>query len=327
MSESLPGSLQPPDHLSRLLPAELEEPWYKQFAQTIHDIFHPEKLPPLVLTSKPVAVKSIWGMYDRDKRSNLFSVAIHVAVIALMVTVLSVPAVQKQVRKDFHIVDPDLKPYLPEQTPKKNTMQGGGGGGDRSPLPAAKGKLPKIALKQFVPPTEVIKNLNPKLIMEPTIVAPPDTNLPKSNMANLGDPLAKMGLPSDGFGSGGGIGNGKGGGVGSGTGGGFGPGSGGGTGGGAYRIGGGVSSPQVLYKVDPEYSEEARKAKYGGTVLIKLVVLPDGKASDIKVIRSLGLGLDEKAIEAVEKWKFKPGMKNGVPVPVMATIEVNFRLL
>ncbi len=327
MSESLPGSLQPPDHLSRLLPTELEEPWYKQFATTIHDIFKPEKLPPLELTSKPVQVKSIWGMYDRDKRSNVFSVAIHAVVIVLMVTLLSVPAVQKQVRKEFHIVDPDLKPYIPEQTPKKNLMGGGGGGGDRSPLPAAKGKLPKIALKQFVPPTEVIKNLNPKLTMEPTIVAPPDANLPKVNMANLGDPLAKMGLPSDGFGSGGGIGNGSRGGVGSGNGAGFGPGSGGGTGGGAYRIGGGVSSPQVLYKVDPEYSEEARKAKYGGTVLIKLVVLPDGKAADIKVVRSLGLGLDEKAIEAVEKWKFKPGLKNGVPVPVVATIEVNFRLL
>ena len=325
MSESLPGSFQPDDHLSRLLPSE--EPWYKQFAESVRDIVRPEKLPPLDVTSKPVAVKSIWGMYSRDKRSNYVSVGIHVAAIVLMVTVLSTSkTVRDKVKEEFHLIDP-LAPYIPEQTPKKNTMQGGGGGGDRSPTPAAKGKLPKIALKQFVPPTEVVKNLQPKLTMEPTIVAPPDTNLPRVNMANIGDPLAKMGLPSDGFGSGGGIGSGNRGGVGSGSGAGFGPGSGGGTGGGAYRIGGGVSSPQVLFKVDPEYSEEARKAKYGGTVLIKLIVLPDGKAADIKVVRSLGLGLDEKAIEAVEKWKFKPGMKNGVAVPVMATIEVNFRLL
>ena len=326
MSESLPGSFQPDDHLSRLLPAE--EPWYKQFAQSLRDTFRPEQLPPLDVTSKPVAVKSIWGMYSRDKRSNYMSLGIHAGVIALMViSGLMSKTVRDKVKEQFHLVDPNLAPYIPQQTPKNDTMHGGGGGGDRSPTPAAKGKLPKIALKQFVPPTEVVKNLQPKLTMEPTIVAPPDTNLPRVNMANIGDPLAKMGLASDGIGSGGGIGSGNRGGVGSGSGAGFGPGSGGGTGGGAYRIGGGVSSPQVLYKVDPEYSEEARKAKYGGTVLIKLVVLPDGKAADIKVVRSLGLGLDEKAIEAVEKWKFKPGMKNGVAVPVMATIEVNFRLL
>ena len=92
-------------------------------------------------------------------------------------------------------------------------------------------------------------------------------------------------------------------------------------------MGGGVSAPSVLYKVDPEYSEEARKAKYSGTVLLSLVVDAQGKAQNIKVVRSLGLGLDEKAMEAVMKWKFKPGMKNGVAVAVLATIEVNFRLM
>jgi len=115
--------------------------------------------------------------------------------------------------------------------------------------------------------------------------------------------------------------------VGSGKGGGFGPGEGGGVGGGVFRVGGGVSAPVVLYKVDPEYSEEARKAKYSGTVVLQLVVDASGKARDIKVVRSLGLGLDEKAIEAVNKWKFRPGVKNGQSVAVQATIEVNFRLL
>jgi TonB family protein len=91
--------------------------------------------------------------------------------------------------------------------------------------------------------------------------------------------------------------------------------------------GGGVSAPVVLYKVDPEYSEEARKAKYSGTVVLQLVVDSSGKAQNIHVVRSLGLGLDEKAIEAVNKWKFRPGYKGGQPVAVQATIEVNFRLL
>ena len=83
----------------------------------------------------------------------------------------------------------------------------------------------------------------------------------------------------------------------------------------------------MLYKVDPEYSEEARKAKYAGTVVLQLIVDATGKAQNIRVVRSLGLGLDENAIEAVNKWKFRPGSRNGHPVAVIATIEVNFRLL
>ena len=189
----------------------------------------------------------------------------------------------------------------------------------KQPLPVAKGQLPKRALKQFIPPSVVV-NQTPKLAVVPTIVVPPDAPLPNVKMDNYGDPLAKLGIPSNGTGSGQGMGNGSGGGIGNGKGNGFGPGEGGG-------VGGGVSAPQVLYKVDPEYSEEARKAKYSGTVLISLVVGPDGHATGIKVVRSLGLGLDEKAMEAVAKWKFKPGLKNGQAVAVQATIEVNFRLL
>jgi TonB family protein len=96
---------------------------------------------------------------------------------------------------------------------------------------------------------------------------------------------------------------------------------------GVYRVGNGVTAPVLLYKVEPQYTEEARAAKYQGTVLVFAEIQPDGTATNIKVIRSLGLGLDQKAIEAVSQWRFKPGTKDGVPVPVGATIEVNFRLL
>lgn len=99
------------------------------------------------------------------------------------------------------------------------------------------------------------------------------------------------------------------------------------SGGGAYRIGGGVSAPSVLSKVEPHYSKEATKAGLQGTVALSLVVSDEGRPQDLKVLRSLGLGLDEKAIEAVEQWRFKPAMKDGKPVPVKATIEVNFRLV
>ncbi len=112
--------------------------------------------------------------------------------------------------------------------------------------------------------------------------------------------MSKLGIPSNGIGSGGGIGSGSGGGVGSGKGPGVGPGSGGGFGGGAFRIGGGVSAPSVLSKVEPEYSEEARKAKWQGTVVLSLVVDDQGRPQNLKVLRSLGLGLDQKAIEGGE---------------------------
>jgi TonB family protein len=172
----------------------------------------------------------------------------------------------------------------------------------------------------------VLKNPEPKLPVEPTVIVPPNIPLPV-DVAQLGDPLGKVTFPSNGPGFGGGIGTGSGGGVGSGTGGGVGPGEGGGVGGGVFHVGGGVSAPQLVYKVDPEYSEQARKAKFQGTVVLNLVVQRDGSVRDIRIVNSLGLGLDEKAIEAVKQWRFRPGEKNGQAVDVSAIIEVTFRLL
>jgi TonB family protein len=94
-----------------------------------------------------------------------------------------------------------------------------------------------------------------------------------------------------------------------------------------FRAGKEVTPPKVLYKVDPDYTQEARLAKYQGTVVVSAQIGTDGLAYNMKAVRGLGLGLDEKAIEAISHWKFQPGSKNGQPVPVLATIEVNFRLL
>jgi protein TonB len=311
------------DHLARLLPPE-GDPWYRSLYRSVQELINPPKLPPLEVTSKPVAVRDIWGLYGRQKKSWLMSMGLQTAVVVLLFTVLSSKPVQQMVKQAIEIYAPvDISEFKP----KKEVMHGGGGGGDRSPLPASKGKLPKAALKQFTPPVVVPQNLNPKLTMDPSIIAPPDVPLPQVAMNQYGDPLAKLGPPSNGPGSGAGIGSGSGGGVGAGSGGGVGSGSGGGFGGGIFKVGGGVSAPALLYKVEPEYSEEARKAKYQGTVVLYVEVDPSGKAVNPKVVRSLGLGLDEKAIEAVRKWKFKPGYKDGKPVTVAATIEVNFRLL
>jgi protein TonB len=315
------------EHLNHLLAPDVETPWFKSLIQNVRDLVRPPQLPPLEITSKPVAVKDIWGLYGKKKQSSAYSVAIHCAVVVLLFTAASNKIVQ-QAAKDLTttLIAPDIGVYKPKAGPPK-PAGGGGGGGDRSPLPASKGRLPRASLKQFTPPMAVLNNLHPKLAMEPTIVAPPDVTLPQVNMAQYGDPLAKLGPPSNGPGSGGGIGSGSGGGVGPGRGGGYGPGEGGGVGGGVFRMGGGVSAPTVLSKVEPEYSEEARKAKYQGTVMLYVEVDTSGRPRNLRVIRSLGLGLDEKAMEAVEKWKFRPGYKDGKPVVVAATIEVNFRLL
>src|SRR5208337_3859138 len=153
--------------------------------------------------------------------------------------------------------------------------------------------------------------LDPKLPIAPTIVVPPDIHLQQPNLPDLGDPLSHLpSVPSNGTGYGGGIGSGSGGGVGSGEGPGYGPGRGGGTGGGVFRVGGGVSAPKEIYAPEPEYSEEARKVKHMGTVVLQLVVGSDGLPRDIRVVRTLGLGLDEKAIEAVRKWRFEPAKKD-----------------
>jgi TonB family protein len=94
----------------------------------------------------------------------------------------------------------------------------------------------------------------------------------------------------------------------------------------AFHIGGGVTPPKLLSKMEPEYTEEARTAKYQGTVVLTVEVGPDGIARNIQIVRGLGLGLDENAAAAVQQWHFQPGTKDGAPVPVLATIEVNFRL-
>ncbi len=93
-----------------------------------------------------------------------------------------------------------------------------------------------------------------------------------------------------------------------------------------YSVGGSVSAPIPVYKPEPTYTEEARKAKYQGTIVLWIVVDSQGNVTDCRVAKPLGLGLDEKAVETVRTWKFKPALRNGVPVSVRATVEVSFRL-
>ena len=304
-----------------------EEPLYKSLFRGLDDFFFPKKLPPLKLESKPEPVKDIWGFYSYWKVGAAGVAGYYVllfAAVALAVfighRIVSAAPVQKVT---VALVDPG---DLPDLKPSKTQVGGGGGGGDRDVLQASKGKLPKFSMQQITPPVVVVRNPNPKLAVEPTVVIPPEVKLASNNMPNLGDPMAHAMLPSNGTGAGGGIGSGSGGGVGSGTGPGFGPGEGGGTGGGIFHVGGGVSPPHTIYAPEPEFSEEARKAKYQGVCTLGLIVGTDGRPSNIRVLSSLGMGLDEKAIEAVKNWKFEPAMKDGHPVRVEIAVEVDFHL-
>jgi TonB family protein len=200
---------------------------------------------------------------------------------------------------------------------------GHGGGGDRDKLAPSRGALPKMTLDdQLTPPEAVLHNLDPKLPEPPSVMALSAVRLPQ--LGQLGDPLTEVqGPPSNGPGRDGGIGEGCCGGVGPKTGPGFGP----------YDHGnvfspgkGGVTAPRPIYDPDPEYSDAARRAKYQGSVLLWLVIAPNGRPRNIRVQRSLGMGLDEKAIEAVSQWRFQPATLNGQPVAVQINVEVSFRL-
>jgi periplasmic protein TonB len=322
-----PQSSAPEPELNLLLPQGSEQSLWKSLVQNFEDTFFPKKQPPLVLTSKPVPVKDIWGFYDHKKSGAALSTVGHIIVLSLILVgtyYLGKKVVEKP-RETVTLVAPDL---VPAMKPSRHEVAGGGGGGDRDKFQAPKGRIPKQSLEQITPPAIVVRNDHPKLAVTPTVVVPPEVKLQAANTLNLGNPTAPVpsGPPSNGTGSGGGIGSGSGGGIGVGSGPGVGEGRGGGIGGGVFRIGGGVSAPKAIFAPDPEYSEEARKAKYQGTVVLSLVVGADGTPRDIKIARSVGLGLDEKAIETVKTWKFEPGTKDGKPVATYATIEVAFHL-
>lgn len=308
-------------------------PWYKGVGQTLLDTFRPETLPPLQVSSRPVAVPDIWEsrLYGRQaKRTAVVSALTHLAVILLAMF----PFVRQSAQAEPETTDTDLveitdiAPYKLTLPPSTKKAGGGGGGGERNPLPASKGRLPKFSLRaQLTPPVAVIRNPNPKLTAEPTVVVPPDIQIQSPNIAAYGDPLATSRIPSGGPGSGGGIGTGAGGGVGSGRGPGVGPGWGGGTGGGPFLVGGSVTAPVCIYCPEPEYSEEARKARHQGVVVLWAVVDEDGRVRNARVQKTLGLGLDEAALRAVQIWRFRPAERFGKPVPVQFALEVYFRLL
>jgi protein TonB len=301
-----------------------EKPIWKELYGNVHDLFFPPKLPPLVLTSKPIPVPDLMAVKANPWAVGTSS-AVNLAILALAIW-LGLTIIHPPVKPATNLTNVDVSDIL--KAPKLTTPAGGGGGGGSHDIvDPMKGKLPPRMKDPITPPMVPILE-KPKLAFTPAINVQKDITLPDNpQMVNFGvKNSANVQLASNGSGGGGGMGSGYGGGIGSGNGNGFGPGSGGNTGGGVYHIGGGVSAPIPIFTPEAEFSDEARRAKYQGVCLISLIVDAQGNPQNPRVVRPLGMGLDEKALEAVRKYKFKPAMKGNTPVPVMMSIEVNFRL-
>lgn len=303
-----------------------EKPIWVGLYESVRDVFFPPKLPPLELTSTPIPVP------DRMKvKPNPWAIGISTTLNILILAIaiwLGIKAVVKIVKPPTQETTIDVGNFT-IKTPKAGSAAGGGGGGgSHSTIDPIKGRLPDRAKVPLAPPM-VPKLDKPILAVTPAINVQTNIQLPDNpNLQNLGATVSpNVKLDSNGQGGGAGIGSGNGGGIGSGTGNGYGPGYGGNAGGGVYQVGNGVSAPVLIYAPEAEFSDEARRAKYQGVCLIALIVDAQGNPRNLRVIRPLGMGLDEKALEAVRKYKFKPSLKDGrTPVPVAITVEVNFRL-
>jgi periplasmic protein TonB len=299
------------------------------FWKNLRDLISPPKLAPLKTTSQPVAVPEIWSKNTQFTRVQALSIAFHVLVLVLIIVpllpeLMSPPTTRANTNVDILTLS---SPILPKLSPGKDVAHGGGGGGEHNPIPASKGRAPKFDWTQLAPPA-VKPPVNPKLAVAPNLLGPPQLNVPSPNMPNWGDPIQRVATDSSGPGGGAGIGSGNNGGVGSGTGGGLGSGEDGGAGGGVFDGGThGYGFPTCLYCPRADYSDEAVKVKYQGVVLLMAIITPDGRATDIHVAKGLGLGLDEKAIEAVRSWRFTPAKgPDGKPASVRVPIEVQFHL-
>ncbi len=252
-------------------------------------------------------------------RSGAISVVIHAGAVALLFLMGSLEQRHPVARPQARFI-PLIAPVMLHAPASHD---GGGGGGKRDPVPATLGRLPRPALQQFTAPVVHVRNDAPKLVIEPTLIM--DASVMPASLPVFGDPGGVPGPPSDGSGSNGGIGDGDGTGVGRRRGPGYGNGD--RPGGVATSAYGRVSQPVLLRKVDPDYSEQARTAKIQGMVLVRLDVDEHGDPGNLRIARGLGLGLDEKALEAIAQWKFRPGMRDGRPVVMPALVEVQFRLL
>jgi periplasmic protein TonB len=320
--------------------AEKEESAPLNLIEVIKDVFTDYRFAlyiPSLWSDQNELVQQRAEMRTKRMEASVASILIHVMLVGFGIYLA------------FHKVDepPPKDEVVYVSTPMNLPFEGngpdgggGGGGGKNEKTPPSFGRMPETARVQFMPPDPgqpkpLIPSESP-LDMRATVQMPID--FPTESALPIGDMTGPPGAAaSSGPGSGGGIGTGSGSGIGPGKGPGYGPGEGGGMGGGRgggigsgvgpYVVGNGVMEPIPIYQPRPAYTEEARKARTEGILVLQAIIRRDGTVDSFRVIKGLGYGLDESAINTIAtKWKFKPGTLKGVPVDVLANIEVTFRL-
>jgi TonB family protein len=268
----------------------------------------------------------------------LLSTSLHGLVMAALLIISSLGLTSADEKTD--VIENEAPPVRLVYLALPGPGGGGGGGGLRMPKPPAKAQrqgpqklsspIPARRLPPPVtppppkpeppPPPLEAKTLPP--VMAPVAPVAADTR----NQEGVLREVPKETPPSQGPGSGGGAGTGQGTGLGEGNGSGIGPGEGGGTGGGPYRPGSGVDPPRLLKEVRADYTDEARRANVAGEVVLEIVVRRDGTVGEVRILKRLGGGLDQKAIDAVRQWRFAPARLKGTPVDVIVEVGVEFKL-
>lgn len=300
-----------------------EKPIWTDLYENVRDALFPARLPPLVLSSLPVEVP------DRMAgRTNPWAVGtatlINGGILALLfllgVTAATHPRAKPGSGTDIHLSD-FMAPF------EGRGVRGGDGSGNTLPAAERLERMPRFESTPLLPPQIPVLD-NPRLAVEPSVALQQQIRMPESPlMPTLGTQRAvSVTLASDGPGRGGSYGIGMDNGAGNGRGNSVGPGDSPGAGNGIYMPGGDVSAPTPIVTPEAEFSDEARRAKFQGVCEIMLIVDAQGNPQNPRVVRALGMGLDEKALEAVMRYRFKPARRAGKPVPVWITVAVNFRL-
>lgn len=254
-------------------------------------------------------------VHERNRTSGATAFVIHCLILILILR-WGMTAHTKVVQEENTVVTPlHFTLYAPPPMVMPVAKAASGGGGAHHFVEPAKVHPPVFARTPVLAP-QILRVEQPKLAVAPaaTWKIPENNNLPSLGVERS----PQIALASLGSGGSSGFGSGLGGGIGSGNA--------SGVGNGLMSVGGGVSAPQVIHSVDPEFTEDARQANFQGTASIQLIVDSQGYPQDIRIVRHLGMGLDQKAVDAVKQYRFRPAMYEGHPVAVQMQIEVDFRL-
>lgn len=308
----------------RLFPLTSPESHLKDFCSNLKDFF---SAPPALRQTAPA--KDIWSKDPQFARVEALSVSIHVLLFTLIVSPLIPRIISPATQTRAYPLTPfeEVSAYFSQLKAATQRAGGGGGGGERNSAPAGKGALPMFNWNPLAPP-RLRTPQSPMYAVRPGLLGPPELKVVSPNMNNWGDPVSSVLNDSSGPGSGDGIGSGHGKGIGKGTGDGLGDGFEWGVGG-RLPSGGEMGYSDIVcdYCPSAQFSDEAVKAKYEGTAFLSIIVTADGRVIDVHVSKGLAMGLDEKAIEAVRKWRFRPSRgPDGRPAAVHATVEVQFHL-